>query len=202
VAAGLVVSTYFAVLRIAEHKADVLAGGGTFPLDQSHPREMATFRALLDRLRSWGETDLAGSLVALQESGRLWAAPRLGGDRSAIYVSALGLVARVYVRRDELVAGRVVFPDLEVPDAARRTFATVNLAGTLYHELQHEQGLEDEGLTYDQEIDWYRRLEQANIDRLHGEDRRWFEWALASALQSARAARAEAVRGEGGGPPS
>lgn len=198
VVAAIVVATYFAMVRIAEHKADALAGGETFALDRRHPREMTSFGALLDELRGWGETDFAASLAVLQEAGHLWVAPHLGGERSAIYVNALGLVARIYVRRDELGSGRVPFPNLDIPDAARRTFATVSLAGTLFHELQHYRGLEDEGLTYDREIAWYGGLGEAHLGRLDGERRRWFDWAVASALESARAARAKAV-GQGSG---
>jgi hypothetical protein len=110
-------------------------------------------------------------------------------------------VARIYVRRDELVSGRAVFPDLDIPDAARRSFVTVSLAGTLFHELQHYLGLEDEGITYDREIAWYRGLDEAHIGGLVGERRRWFEWAVASALESARAAREKAVGPSAGASP-
>ena len=193
VAAAIVAATYLAIVRIAEHKADALAGGKAFALDRRHTREMETFGALLAELRGLGEPDLAASLAGLQESGQLWLAPHLGGERSAIYVNALGLVSRIYVRRDELVSGRVPFPDLDLPDAARRTFTTVALAGTLFHELQHYQGLEDEGATYEREIAWYRGLGEARLGQLDGEGKRWFEWAVASALESARAAREKAV---------
>jgi hypothetical protein len=101
-------------------------------------------------------------------------------------------VSRVYVRRDELVARSLPFPDLDIPDRARRTFATIRLAGTLLHELQHEHGAEDEGVAYEREMAWYRGLGERTADRLEGEERRWFEWAVESALESADAARAKA----------
>jgi hypothetical protein len=193
VAVTIVASTYFAILRIAEHKADALAGGGTFALDRRHGEEMATFASVVDELQRWGEPELAASLAGLQESGHLWVAPHLAGERSAIYVNALGLVSRIYVRRDELASRRLPFPDLDVPEPARRAFASINLAGTLFHELQHHEGLEDEGATYEREITWYRGLGERAPRALQGEERRWFEWARASALESARAAREEAV---------
>lgn len=200
VAALLVVSTWLAIERIAELKADGLAGGGTFALDGRHQREMAAFGELLDVLRGWEETELASDLSGLQESGQLWIAPHLSGRRSAIYVKALSLVSRIYVRREEWLRSRLPFPDLALPHAARRTFSELSLAGTLFHELQHARGLEDEGATYDREIAWYQALGDSQLPRLEGDEKRWFEWAVASAVESARAARAAAV-GESGGRP-
>jgi hypothetical protein len=192
-AAAVVASTWYAILRIAEHKADALAGGGAFLLDAPHSVEMGAFEGLLGQLRGWGEEPLASSLAGLQRSGHLWVAPRLAGGRSAIYVDALNLVSRIYVRRDELVVRSLPFPELDLPDQARRTFATIRLAGTLYHELQHYDGIEDENAAYEREMSWYRELGERNADRLSGEERRLFDWAVASALDSAAAAREEAV---------
>ena len=85
------------------------------------------------------------------------------------------------------------FPDLDVPDAARRAFARIRLAGTLFHELQHYQGVEDERIAYEREMAWYRGLGERTADRLSGEERRSFDWAVASALESAAAAREKAT---------
>jgi hypothetical protein len=188
----IVGSTYLAIVRVAEEKASALAGGGVFPLDRQSPEEWDAFGALLDQLRRWEEPDLAASLARLQESGDLWVAPRLAGQRSAISVQSLGLVSRVFVRGDELVSPELPFPDLDVPEPAQRTFTTIRLAGTLLHERQHHEGLEDEGETYDREIAWYRHLREGMLERLGGEDRHWFEWAVDSAIQSAAAAREKA----------
>jgi hypothetical protein len=193
VAAAIVASTYFAIVRIAEEKAEALAGGETFALDGSHRAEREALQALLRTLRGWGEHELASSLETLQGSGRLRVAPQLGGGRSAVYVSALGLVSRIYLRRDELVVRSLPFAEVDVPDEARRTFATIRLAGTLFHELQHADGVEDEGTAYEREMEFYERLGERNAERLEGEDRRWFEWAVASALESAVAAREKAT---------
>ena len=190
VAAAIVTSTYYAVVAIAEYKADALAGGGTFVLDGRPAAEAAALDALSAHLRDWGEHELAASLARLRGSGHLWVAPRLAGGRSAIYVDALGLASRIYVRRDELVARALPFPDLDIPDPARRTFVTIRLAGTLVHELQHYEGVEDEDAAYEREMAWYRELGERTSDRLSGEDRRWFEWAVASAIESAAAAKA------------
>ena len=189
---AILVSTYYAILRVAEHKADALAGGGAFQLDRSHPEDDEAFTALLGQLRRWGQADLADSLRSLQEEGRLFVAPRLAGGRSAIYVDSLGLVRRVYVRLDELVARKLPFPDLDAPDDAQRTFTRIRLAGTLFHELQHYGGLEDEAATYDRETAWYGRLRDTVLPGLEGERARWFEWAVDSALESAEAAREKA----------
>jgi hypothetical protein len=188
----IVVSTYFAIVRVAEEKASALAGGGVFVLDRQSPEEWGAFEALRDQLRRWDEPGLVAALSRLQESGDLWVAPRLAGERSAISVQALGLVSRVFVRGEELVSPELPFPDLDVPDPAQRTFTTIRLAGTLYHELQHHEGLENEGETYDREIAWYRHLREGMLERLEGEDRHWFEWAVDSAIQSAEAAREKA----------
>jgi hypothetical protein len=192
VAGAIVASTYFAIVRIAEYKSDALAGGGTFVLDGRHAAESNALDALSGQLRGWGEHELAASLAGLQGSGHLWVAPRLAGGRSAIYVNALGIVSRIYVRGDELVSRSLPFPDLDIPESARRTFARIRLAGTLVHELQHYQGVEDEEAVYEREMAWYRGLGERTLDRLQGEERRWFEWAVESALESAEAARAKA----------
>jgi hypothetical protein len=192
VAVALVVSTFCAVETIAEHKADTLAGGDTFPLDDRHREEMDRFDRLLDRLGEWEERDLATSLARLRREGHLWIAPSLAGDRAAIYVDSLGLVRRIYVRRDSLVPRGLPFPDLDLPEEAQRTYQTIRLAGTLYHELQHYDGLEDEGATYDREMAWYRGLGERVLSRLQGEAHRQFEWAVESAFMSAEAAREKA----------
>jgi len=192
VAAAIVVSTYYAIVRIAEYKADALAGGGTFVLDGRHTAESEALDAVSRQLREWREVELAASLARLQGSGHLWAAPRLTGGRSAIYVSALGIVSRVYVRRDELVARSLSFPELDIPEEAQRTFARIRLAGTLFHEIQHYQGVEDESAAYERETAWYRGLGEQAAVRLEGEERRWFDWAVASAIDSAAAAREKA----------
>jgi len=193
VAGAIVASTYYAIVRIAEHKADALAGGGTHPIDGRHAAEGEALDALSGQLRGWGEHELAASLARLQGSGHLWVAPRLTGGRSAIYVNALGIVSRIYVRSDELVDRSLPFPDLDIPEEAQRTFARIRLAGTLFHEIEHYQGVEDEGDAYEREMAWYQGLGERAADRLEGEQRRWFDWAVASALGSAAAAREKAT---------
>jgi hypothetical protein len=196
-AAAIIASTYFAIVRVAEDKASARAGGHTFPLDRRSPQEWDAFSALLDELRDWGQGELAAALVGLQEKGDLWVAPDLAGGRSAICVHSLRLVSRVYVRREDLLARELPFPDLDVPDTAQRTFTTIRLAGTLLHELQHYDGLEGEGETYDREIEWYRELRRTMLDQLEGDERRLFEWAVDSAIQSAAAARDKAAEAGG-----
>jgi len=193
VAAAIAASTYYAIVRIAEHKADALAGGETFAIDRRHGAESEAVEALSRQLRGWGEDGLASSLARLQGAGHLWVAPRLSGGRSAVFVDSLGLVSRIYVKRDELVSRSLPFPDLDIPDDARRTFARIRLAGTLVHELQHYQGIEDEEAAYEREMAWYRGLGERTPERRQGEERRWFEWAVESALESAEAARAKAA---------
>jgi hypothetical protein len=193
-AAVIGLATYYAVDQVAEHRADRLAGGETYPLDERRGEERLALGSLLERLARWDRPELAGSLAALEREGRLWVAPRLAGGRSAIYVDVLHLVRRIYVRRDDLLTRELPFPGLGAPDSARRTFAALGLAGTLFHELQHYEGLEDERATYDREIAWYRGLRDAAFyGRLAGEDKRWVDWAIDSAVTSALAARDEAT---------
>ena len=54
------------------------------------------------------------------------------------------------------MARSLPFADPDIPEAAQRTFATIRLAGTLFHELQHYQGVEDERVAYEREMAWYR----------------------------------------------
>jgi hypothetical protein len=191
VAVAIVASTYYAIVGIAEYKSNALAGGGAFVLDERQVAENAAFDALLGQLREWGDLEFAAALARLRDSGHLWVAPRLTGGRSAIYVNSLGLVSWVYLRRDELVARGLPFPDPDIPEAAQRIFATIRLAGTLFHELQHYQGVEDERVAYEREMAWYRGLGEQAAERLP-EEQRWFDWAVASALDSAAAAREKA----------
>jgi hypothetical protein len=194
VAVAIVVSTYYAILGIAEYKADALAGGGAFVLDGRHAAQSEELDALCRQLRAWGEHDLAASLARLRDSGHLRVAPRLARGRSAIYVNSLGLVSRIYLREDELMAPSLPFPHLAVPEEARLAFTRICLAGTLYHELQHYQGVEDERVAYEREMVWYGELGERAAAALSGDERRSFEWAVASALQSAAAARRKALR--------
>jgi len=193
VAAIIGAATWLAIVRVAEHKAAALAGPGSFRLEGSRSTEARTFDALLDQLRRWNEEPLAASLLALEEGGHVWIAPELAGQRSAIYVDALSLVRRIYVRREDLVGRELPFPELDVPEAAQREFATIRLAGTLYHELQHYEGLEDEAATYDREIEWYRRVRPSVLRGVEGERAHWLEWAVDSAIESALAARERAT---------
>jgi hypothetical protein len=192
VVAAIVLSTWCAIERIAEYKAEDLAGSGSFVLDEAHAGELGRFHHLLDTLDSWEEPELAASLGRLRREGRLWVAPHLSGDRAAIFVDSLGLVRRIYVRRDSLVPRSLPFPDLDVPEEAQHTYQMIRLAGTLYHEVQHYEGLEDEGATYDREEAWYRGLGERMLPSLQGEAQLQFEWAVDSALKSAAAARDKA----------
>ena len=192
-AAVIVVAAYLAIVRVAEEKANALAGGQTFALGPQSRGEWAAFGALLQQLRGWGEPELADALQGLQEGDALWVAPHLEGGRSAVYVNASRLISRVFVRGDELVPREIPFPDLDVPEPAQRTFATIRLAGTLFHELQHYEGLEAEAETYEREIDWYYDLIERMLGRLEGEERHWFEWAVESAIETAFAAKDNAT---------
>lgn len=197
VAAVIIAATYYALVRVAEEKANALAGGATYPLGPQAPEEWRAFEALLERLDGWGEEAFARRLAEVQESGDLMVAPGLTGGRSAVYVSSLGLVSRVFVSRGELLPRELPFPELDIPEPAQRTFAALRLAGTLYHELQHRDGLEDERETYEREIEWYADLGERMMGQLPEEDQREFEWAVESAIETAVAAQEKAGRQPG-----
>jgi hypothetical protein len=193
----LAAATYGVLLRIAEAKVDSAVGEGGFPLDEKRPDELAAFRVLGRSLADIGDRDLAERLERLREDGAIWVAPSLGPDRWAVFAEALGLVRRIYVRRLALLDPRAhhypVAP-AGIPDANQRTFAWLSLAGALRHELAHYDGMIDEGDAYAAEIAWYEGLRASPwFASLEGEGRRVYDWALQSAILTARSARARAA---------
>ena len=186
VAVAIVVSTYYAIVGIAEYKADALAGGGAFVLDGRQAAETAALDALRGSCGSGGSIELAASLARLRALGAHL------GRASAHGRSQRHLRQRPRPRVEDLLATRRARGPRAcrsltsaIPEAAQRAFATIRLAGTLFHELQHYEGVQDEGAAYEREMAWYRDLGERNAERLAGEEGRWFDWAVASALDSA-----------------
>jgi hypothetical protein len=194
----LAAATYGVLLRIAEAKVETAVGGGGFPLDEQRPAELAAFQRLRASLAEIGERDLGDRLEHLRKDGAIWIAPALGPDRWAVFAEALGLVRRIYVRRLALLDPRAHHypaPTAGIPDAHQRTFAWLSLAGALRHELAHHEGMIEEADAYAAEVAWYEGLRASPwFASLQGESRRVFDWALESAVLTARRASEKAAR--------
>ena len=198
-AVTLAVATYYGVLRIAEAKCDQAVGSLGLRIDESHPEELAALKLLQDELVRLGQVTLAERLEALRLSKELWAAPGLGEDRWAAYVESLGLVKRIYIRRVALLNPRAhLYPQgaPSIPASYQNAFAWLSLGGAMRHELAHRDGAIEEAAAYRLELLWYDEVKQsAFVGGLEGDARAAWDWALESAILSARKAarRAGAV---------
>lgn len=195
-AAVLAAATYYGVLRIAEAKCDAAVGSIATPIDASRPEELAAFRALQRQLVVLGQSAFADRLDQLRQEKQLWVAPGLGPDRWAAYVESFGLVRRIYIRRVALMSPRLhLFPkDTADPPAGHQVaFAWLGLGGAMRHELAHRDGAIDETEAYRIELAWYEEIRRSPfLASREGEERALWEWALESAVASARKAAARA----------
>jgi hypothetical protein len=194
----LAVATYGVLLRIAETKVGTSVGGGDFSLYDNRPVELAAFQRLRTSLAEIGEGSLADRLEALRKDGAIWIAPALGPGRWAVFTESLRLVRRIYVRRVALLEPREhLYPvrPADIPDANQQAFAWISLAGALRHELAHYDGMLKEADAYAVEIAWYKGLRASPwFASLEDEKRRVFDWALESAVLTARSASEKAAR--------
>ena len=144
-----------------------------------------------------GEHTFADRLERLRKDGAIWVAPALGLDRWAVFAEALGLIRRIYVRRQALLDPVVhLYPQTTpmVPDASQRALASLSLAGALRHELAHHEGMVDEEDAYATETAWYEGIRASPwIASLPSDRRRAYEWAIESAILNARRASARAA---------
>ena len=196
----LVVATYFGVLRIAEAKCDAAVGSLGVLLDEHRPDELAAWERLQRQLVTLGQEDLSTRLEALRRKKEIWIAPGLGPDRWAAYVEALGLVRRIYLRRVALLNPRLhLYPAgaPAVPFGHQDAFASLSLGGAMRHELAHHDGAIEEADAYRVELAWYEEVRtSAYITGRTGDERATWDWALESAVASARkAAERAGVRG-------
>ena len=195
-AAVLMAATYFGVLRIAEAKCDAAVGSLGALLDERRPEELAAFRRLERQLVTLGQQDLATRLEALRDQEALWIAPGLGPDRWAAYAEALGLVRRVYIRRVALLNPRLHLYPMAVdgvPLEYQAAFGWLGLGGAMRHELAHYDGALEEAEAYRIELAWYEEIRQSPfLASREGEERKQWDWALESAIASARKAAAGA----------
>ena len=192
----LAAATYGVLLRIAEAKVEAAVGAGAFPL--GHSDELAAFQRLRASLSEVGEQALADRLERLRREGAIWVAPSLGPDRWAVFAESLRLVRRIYVRRPALLDPRAhLYPvaPADIPDANQRAFAWISLAGALRHEIAHYDGMTEEADAYAAEIAWYESLRGSSwFASLQGKPRGIFDWALESAVLTARRASERAAR--------
>jgi len=204
VAVALGAATYFALVRIAEAKCETAAGGGVAPVEPPRREEFEAFQDLRGRIGRMGDPALADRLERLREAREIWVAPNLGPERWAVFVEALSLAKRVFLRREALldpVAHLYRTPRPDIPRPYQEAHAWLGLAGALRHELAHYDGLRDEAAAYDVELAWYETVRQAApLARMGNEERRAWDWGLESAVLSARKAR-ETASGASGAPP-
>jgi hypothetical protein len=168
-------------------------GGRVFALEPRHGVEMEAFQRLRSYVRRLGDGALSLRLERLREDRVIWIAPGLGPERWAVFVEALSLVRRVYIRREALidpVAHLYRAPRPDIPPSYQEAHAWIGLAGALRHELAHYDGLRDEGAAYERELEWYEGVRRAPLlVGLPEEERRAWEWGIESAVLSARKAR-------------
>jgi len=173
------------------------------PIEAPRREELEAFEDLRSRIAGMGDTALADRLERLREAREIWVAPRLGPERWAVFVEALSLVKRIYLRREALldpVAHLYRAPRPDIPRAYQEAHARLGLAGALRHELAHRDGMRDEAAAYDAELEWYETVRQAApLTRMGDEERRAWEWGLDAAVLSARKAR-ETASGSSGAP--
>jgi hypothetical protein len=177
----LLAATYYGVLRIAEAKCD-----------ESRREDLEAFRRLRAQLVTFGQASLSDRLENLRVRKELWAAPGLGPDRWAAYVEALGLVRRIYIRRLALLTPqRHLYPReaSDVPAGHQMAFAWLALGGAMRHELAHFDGAIEEAAAYRVELQWYEEVRRSPfLASLEGGERARWDWALESAVASARKA--------------
>ena len=185
--------TWMGLHRIAEAKSESAAGGGAFRLADPRHAEMEAFARVRRELAQLGQDEMGARLERLREAGELWVAPRLDPGRWAVYVEALGLVRRIYIRQeallrpvDHLFRGTAS----TAPPRHQEAFARLSLGGALVHELAHHDGLIDEAAAYDRELAFYEAVRGSPFfASLRGEAREAYDWALESAILSAGAAQ-------------
>jgi hypothetical protein len=192
----LALATGYGILRIAEAKCDAAVGARGIRLDESRPEDLAAFQRMRSQLAAFGQGAFADRLEALRGAGELWVAPGLGPDRWAAYVESLGLVRRIYIRRVALLNPRLhLYPAgaVNVPPNHQIAFAWLSLGGAMRHELAHHDGAIEEEEAYRLELAWYEEVRRsAFMTGLEGEDRATWDWALESAISSARRAAVQA----------
>lgn len=188
----LLVATAFGIRNIVEARNETAVGGRVHRLAVGQQAEGAAFRRLLGDFERLGHADLADRFRDLEARGALWIAPGLDPGHWALYVDTFGLVRRIYIRETGLLSPEShLYPQghASITPENRRAFARVSLMGALFHELQHWDGVEDEGRVYDVEIAWLGRLRERVATDAADPEAGALDWGLQSAVLSARKAR-------------
>ena len=193
------VVTYVGVFRIAQAKSDAEVGGEGVLLDPKQTEDFAALTRLQDELTAMGQGLLRDRIAALSAARELWVAPRLGAERWAAYVESLGLVRRIYIRRIALRDPvRQLYPAgaPDVPPDHLEAFAWLSLAGAMRHEIAHYDGAIEETSAYQVELAWYDEVRRSPffVEKRDDDQKAW-DWALRSAVTSARRAAQTAASG-------
>jgi hypothetical protein len=195
-AVALAAATYFGVLRIAEAKCDAAVGSRGERIGAHRPAALAALMRLEAQLQAMGQTELVNRIEQVRARGELWVAPAMGRERWAAFVEVLGLVRRIYVRGPALSNPlEHLYPEgaPKVPVAFQTAFAWLSLAGAMRHELAHYDGAIAETEAYTVELAWYDEVRASTfVTGLAGEQREAWNWALESAILSARQAARKA----------
>ncbi len=188
------------IRNIAQARNEAAVGGRVRVLGAARA-DQAAFARLLDDLARLDQPALRARLEELQRQGALWVAPGMDAGNWALYVDTFRLVRRIYIREVALLSPEAhLFPagDAAIPAAQRQAFANVSLAGALFHELRHFDGIEEEAAAYDSEIAWLEALRAAPaVMSLDEPERRAASWGIDSAVLSARKARGLATGSRG-----
>jgi len=186
------VVTYAGVFRIAQAKSDAEVGGEGVLLDAAQTEDFAALTRLKNQLATMGQNALRDRIETLAAGKELWVAPRLGADRWAAYVESLGLVRRIYIRRAALhdpVSHLYPSGPPQVPADHLEAYAWLCLAGAVRHEIAHYDGAIEEAPAYRAELDWYGEVRRsAFFVSMNETDRQAWDWALRSAVVTARRA--------------
>ena len=194
----LLIATYYGMLRIAEGKCEAAIGAAGVSLQPSQVDDFAAFVRLRSHLHELGQTAFSDRLDQLRQRDALFVAPALGPERWAAYVEALGLVKRIYIRRQALrdPIGHLYAktgPGNTPPDF-QSAFARLSLAGALRHELAHYEGAIEESAAYREELAWYDEVRKSPfVAGLDEGARAAWDWAFESAILSAQKAAKEAA---------
>ena len=193
VALGIVVSTYYAMLRIGEHKIDALAGGGTFLLDGRHAAENDALDALTGSSGSGRRSTsrrpspgcaprgTSGSRPGSREgeapsTPTPWASCRGSTfEKTSWWAEAPLSPTSTYPTRHGAPSRGSGWPGpSSTSSSTTRAWRTSAPPTT-----GRSRGIGDSA--------------SAHAERLSGEERRSFDWAVASAIESAAAAREKAT---------
>ncbi len=187
----IVILTGTVIWMIAAIKNNNAVGGGAYRL-QFYMPEYTPAKKMAGDIARMGRPHESEKIMRLILEGKIWIAPNLK-DRQGVYVATLGLVQRIYLDKEALESP-AAFLDrlrfLDMPVEYKNAFGYITLAGTLFHEFMHYSGHLDEAYAYDQEIRFYENMQKSTFYiELSNREKKYYDWALESALKSVQKAR-------------